>query len=495
MHGLVHADEMHLCAQLQRESEDSEVGEVFISNSEEVNWRKASPEEKRAFLEPGGADESEWKGLLKTNPDAIRIHRGSDAMALRSLWPDRIMPSRMVRRWKSQPGVNSPPKPKSRWCVQGFRDPDGGELHTYSPTPPVEVVMVFLQMVASMNFTIAVADVKQAFLQSDPLTRSAGPVLVEPCEGVPLERGALIELKVAVYGLDDASWQFRCSLTKHLKKMGLRRSVLDPCLWFQHRADGSVYRLVLLDVDDLIMGSSEEHAAEFRKEVEERFVLGKYERDSSTFCGRRIVCGPECIEVDMEKYLVEDLQTIPVSRAQRKCKDQLLSDSEMRELRSLVYKLNWVGREARPEVCGIASMLAARLKVCTIQDIITANKAVQYLQETKEVKLRVWRIPWERLHLVSFSDAGGVLTKEVGVWREETGPMDATQGAWLIFACDGLPKSEELVKVSPLMWKSSKLKRKVPSTLAGEALALGEAVASVEWCQMMMRDARFNNLE
>eukprot|EP00971_Amphidinium_carterae_P282842 5615004-Amphidinium_carterae.1 len=55
--------------------------------------------------------------------------------------------------------------------------------------------------------------------------------------------------------------------------------------------------------------------------------------------------------------------------------------------------------------------------------------------------------------------------------------------------------SEELVKVSPLMWKSSKLKPKVPSTLAGEALALGEAVASVEWCQMMMRDARRNNLE
>eukprot|EP00971_Amphidinium_carterae_P268458 5326028-Amphidinium_carterae.1 len=81
------------------------------------------------------------------------------------------MPSRMVRRWKSQPGVNAPPKPKSRWCVQGFRDPDGGELHTYSPTPPVEVVMIFLQMVASLNFTVAVADVKQAFLQSDPLSR------------------------------------------------------------------------------------------------------------------------------------------------------------------------------------------------------------------------------------------------------------------------------------------------------------------------------------
>eukprot|EP00971_Amphidinium_carterae_P351931 6492342-Amphidinium_carterae.1 len=468
---------------------------VFISNSVEINWRRASAEEKREFLKPGGSDESEWRGLLKTNPDAIRVHSGSDAASLRALWPGRIVPSRMVRRWKAQPGVNAPPKAKSRWCVQGFRDPDGGELHTYSPTPPVETMMLFLQMTASMQFTIAVADVKQAFLQSDPLARSKGPVLVEPCEGVPLQPGDLIELRVAVYGLDDAPWQFRCSLTRHLARIGLRRAILDPCLWLQHRPDGSLQRMVLLDVDDLIMASTPEEAARFKRDIEGRFELGKYERDKSSFCGRRISCTAEWIEVDMEKYIVEDLATIDLSRSQRKQKEDRLEEDDMKQLRSLIYKLNWIGRETRPEVCGIASMLAARLKDCTVQDVITANKAVQYLKGSKGVTLKLWRIPWDRLHLVTYSDAGGVLTKDVGVWSEGTGPTDATQGAWLIFACDGLPKTEELVKLSPLMWKSSKLKRKVPSTLAGEALALSEAVASVEWCQMMLRDVKSNNLD
>eukprot|EP00971_Amphidinium_carterae_P205602 4080177-Amphidinium_carterae.2 len=32
----------------------------------------------------------------------------------------------------SQPGVNSPPKTKSRWCVQGFRDPAEGN---FTPIP------------------------------------------------------------------------------------------------------------------------------------------------------------------------------------------------------------------------------------------------------------------------------------------------------------------------------------------------------------------------
>eukprot|EP00971_Amphidinium_carterae_P100144 1980390-Amphidinium_carterae.1 len=163
-------------------------------------------------------------------------------------------------------------------------------------------------MTASMQYTIAVADVKQAlkFLQSDPLTRNNGPVLVEPCEGVPLRAGDLIELRLAVYGLDDAPWPFRCSLTRHLTKIGLRRAILDPCLWLQHREDGSLHRMVLLDVDDLIMASAPGEAAQFKRDIEERFELGKYEKDRSSFCGRRISCTDEWIEVDMEKYIVED---------------------------------------------------------------------------------------------------------------------------------------------------------------------------------------------
>eukprot|EP00971_Amphidinium_carterae_P022234 438562-Amphidinium_carterae.1 len=39
---------------------------IFVSNSTEVTWRRASQEEKQAFLRPGGADESEWKGIQGT---------------------------------------------------------------------------------------------------------------------------------------------------------------------------------------------------------------------------------------------------------------------------------------------------------------------------------------------------------------------------------------------------------------------------------------------
>ena len=66
-------------------------------------------------------------------------------------------------------------------------------------------------------------------------------------------------------------------------------------------------------------------------------------------------------------------------------------------------------------------------------------------------------------------------------------PSDGTQGAWLVLAAERLPTGAERVRVSPVCWRSAKLKRRVPSTLAGEALALSQGMAQVEWMQVMLR--------
>ena len=55
-------------------------------------------------------------------------------------------------------------------------------------------------------------------------------------------------------------------------------------------------------------------------------------------------------------------------------------------------------------------------------------------------------------------------------------------------ASDQLPSASRPIKVSILSWRSAKLKRRVSSTLAGEALAFNQALAEVEWIQLMIRD-------
>eukprot|EP00959_Pyramimonas_sp_CCMP1952_P273291 5712289-Pyramimonas_sp.AAC.1 len=56
-------------------------------------------------------------------------------------------------------------------------------------------------------------------------------------------------------------------------------------------------------------------------------------------------------------------------------------------------------------------------------------------------------------------------------------PEDPTQGAWMALAADKSALANRSVKASILGWRSSKLRRKVPSTLAGETQALSSAVA------------------
>eukprot|EP00959_Pyramimonas_sp_CCMP1952_P203057 4246632-Pyramimonas_sp.AAC.1 len=53
-----------------------------------------------------------------------------------------------------------------------------------------------------------------------------------------------------------------------------------------------------------------------------------------------------------------------------------LTPAEFKSLRSLIYKLNWVGRETRPEAAGAASILASRLKNATTGDVTIANRMV-----------------------------------------------------------------------------------------------------------------------
>eukprot|EP00959_Pyramimonas_sp_CCMP1952_P246165 5145278-Pyramimonas_sp.AAC.1 len=83
---------------------------------------------------------------------------------------------------------------------------------------------------------------------------------------------------------------------------------------------------------------------------------------------------------------------------------------------------------------------------------------------------------------ISFSDAGGVGASE-GQVDDKGLPEDPTQGAWLILAADKSVIDNRAVKASTLAWRSSKLRRKVTSTLAGETQALCAAVAEVEFLQ------------
>eukprot|EP00974_Lingulodinium_polyedra_P004807 450774-Lingulodinium_polyedra.AAC.1 len=170
--------------------------------------------------------------------------------------------------------------------------------------------------------------------------------------------------------------------------------------------------------------------------------------------------------------------SVPLARGRLSQPDQELTHMEEAALRSLIYKIAWVGKEARPEAAGAASLLASRLKDAKIEDVAVANRMVKFLRSTASQSITLWRHDLDTVVAMVAADCGGVGSASGG----------GAQGAWVLGIADsGLAEDRE-ARVSVLSWRSTRLKRVVPSTIAGEAQAFSQGLAEAEWVRVWLRD-------
>ena len=336
--------------------------------------------------------------------------------------------------------------------------------------------MMFLFLLQLCDLALSIADLKNAFSQSDSLDRSAGPLFVEPCEGLDLPPGSLIQLVAPVYGLNDAPLRWHRTW---LIKQGYRKSLLEPCLYVHYAPGGSVDGLILIEVDDLAIGIKRIQEAEFQQRFQAAFRFGKWEKREASYAGRRIRQRDQYVLVDQEKYILEKLH--PVLLREKQQKDRKLSQDEFNQLRSLVYKISWVAKESRPEASGSASILAQHLKAPTVSDVFIANRVVKFLRSSASQCLTIWRHDPRNLRVISVSDAGGI-----GGPPTENG--ENVQNAHLVLIADDGIRQGVHSKATTLIWRSARCKRAVNSTLAGETIAMSAALADAEWAQIVIQD-------
>ena len=144
--------------------------------------------------------------------------------------------------------------------------------------------MMFLFLLQLCKLALSIAALKNAFCQSDSLDRSAGSLFVEPCEGLDLPLGSLIQLIARVYGLNDAPLRWHRTLTAWLIKQGYRKSLLEPCLCVHYAPGGSVDGLILIDFDDLVMGTKRLQEAEFQQRFQSAFRFWEVGKTRSQLC-------------------------------------------------------------------------------------------------------------------------------------------------------------------------------------------------------------------
>ena len=116
----------------------------------------------------------EWRDNI-LRPEASELLSLGESLEIR-LCPERarrIVPTRWVLVDKDL-GPKLETSAKARLVVQGYMDPDLGEVELSSPTLHKDSLGLLLQMIASFRWRLVIADIKGAFMSSRPLQRSQG---------------------------------------------------------------------------------------------------------------------------------------------------------------------------------------------------------------------------------------------------------------------------------------------------------------------------------
>ena len=304
----------------------------------------------------------------------------------------RILPSRMVRRYKPGDGPGAPRTRKSRFCIRGDRDPDAAFLSRFAPTVTTSNLQVLLQAAVNKGYKGVVGDLKSAFTQSLPLVREGGPLYCRSCDGsMPgLETEQIAEIKLGCYGLCDAPLHWRKTLTQFLtKELGYKQSNLDPCTYLL-QDEVQVHGMVAVEVDDLLMFGDEKHEEQMQK-LQKRFVFGKLEPINETgvsFNGRRLRQVGPTIFIDMQAFVEERMELVEISKERLKQKAEKLNEEEVSLVRRACGSLNWAGREGRPDAAAAASMFSSQLTEMKIENVIELNKALSRIKQSSDLALR-----------------------------------------------------------------------------------------------------------
>lgn len=272
---------------------DSDLAEK--KGQDEVDLKKESPQDLEEWKL---SDLAEWNKVAGSG--AVHVLPLDESRRVRKELAEegkenRILPTKIARRYKPAEQPGEPPMKKSRLCIRGDQDPDIMELERFSPTLNTTNFNLLLQLAANEHMVATVGDLKNAFCQSQPLQRANGPLYFQlPKEGIQgLHPEQIVQIINGCYGLVDAPLHWRQSLMADLEKLGYVVSALHPCIMRLFNSDGTkLLGAIAIEVDDLFTVGHEEHHDKMTQ-LQKMYTFGKYvklqeEARGAAFNGRRI---------------------------------------------------------------------------------------------------------------------------------------------------------------------------------------------------------------
>ena len=354
-------------------------------------------------------------------------------------------------------------KPKASLVVRGFEE--SNEEQVDAPTASKAALRIVLAIAADKQWSLEHVDIKSAFLQGRKLDRN---VYLKPPEEAATGN-KIWRLRKAAYGLVDAARNWYLSVKEVLTHLGCVQSNLDKAVFRWYEKD-ELLGAVVLHVDDFMFAGTKLYHNKVTEEVVMKFKVGLRKANVFKYVGLNIRKEDDKIVLQQDEY-VNELQLFDTDMLKE---DTALSTDEMRLLREVGGQLLWISSQTRPD-----------LSFDTLEMSVSRNNA-----STKTLKrcLKVIKKAKERSSYLVFTSTGGDLMLQVYAdagFCNLPDKMSSTAGFVILLVGE---------KGSCLLdWGSSKIKRKVSSTLEAEVLALKEALNNAIYLGSLLTEFKYND--
>ena len=242
--------------------------------------------------------------------------------------------------------------------------------------------------------------------------------------------------------------------------------------------------MMVSHVDDLLW-TGEPAMQEAMEAIQGELRFGSLDEGDFGYCGRQIRQDKQGIKVTCPSTAAK-VRPIFLTATRKKQRDAKATDLEIGQLRSVLGSLNWVARVCRPDISYQLSSLQAIQKEACVEDLVSANKLLRYVQDSPEVGVfyKFGGVNLDEAVLLSITDASYAADFDVSKSGKAMG--NRSQSGRLLCLAD-----KDFVKngsghVYLLQHHSNVLRRVCRSTLQAETLSMVAGLEEAEHMRTVM---------
>lgn len=418
----------------------------------------------------------------------LRVWKPVNVKGLESSQRKKVIRSFMFLKEKFRPDGTFE-KLKMRLVAGGnMQDKLDMEL-TSSPTVTLSTVFILFMHAAYYCFKVKTVDIAGAYLNAGMgntnvfmrIDSDLADVLVEidKDQDYSVSRqddgSIVVKLEKALYGCIESAKLWNKHLAKKLIKYGMVQSKLDECLFYKTVANDVVLRVAVYVDDLLICGKTDKDVDDFINYLKEEFkTITVNEGSKQAYLGMNFEMNApdKKIHVTMEKYVEDVVSTINGTNgcAKTPATSELffiddgspeLGSKEQKKFHSMVARVLYLAKRARPDLLTTIAFLATRVKRPTEQDFDKLNRMIKYLRGTASLGIEL---------------------------SMEPGKLEAYVDASHCVHPDGKSQSGILLTLGRggCFVKSSKQKMVAKSSTEAELIAISDALPTLIWHRELM---------